>query len=166
MKKILFIVVAILTFVTAKAQLVDPVKWTTKIERKSTTNYILTFSGVIEKDWHMYSQFTPDGGALPLELVFKNKEGNYDLVGKAKESKTQTVFNDVFGVNETYFEKNAKITQEIQVVNSKVSTIEVVLNYQVCKQVCVNLEKKFQFTIPKKEIEESSSNKIDTAKIT
>ena len=84
MKKILFIVVAILTFVTAKAQLVDPVKWTTKIERKSTTNYILTFSGVIEKDWHMYSQFTPDGGALPLELVFKNKEGNYDLVGKAK----------------------------------------------------------------------------------
>ena len=37
MKKILFIVVAILTFVTAKAQLVDPVKWTTKIERKSTT---------------------------------------------------------------------------------------------------------------------------------
>ena len=165
MKKILFIVVAILTFVTAKAQLVDPVKWTTKIERKSTTNYILTFSGVIEKDWHMYSQFTPDGGALPLELVFKNKEGNYDLVGKAKESKTQTVFNDVFGVNETYFEKNAKITQEIQVVNSKLPTIEVSLNYQVCKQVCVNLEKKFQFIIPKNEIEENNTTAVDTSTV-
>jgi thiol:disulfide interchange protein len=164
MKKILFIVVAILTFVTAKAQLVDPVKWTTKIERKSPTNYILTFNGVIEKDWHMYSQFTPDGGALPLELVFKNKEGNYDLVGKAKESKTQTVFNDVFGVNETYFEKNAKITQEIQVVNSKLPTIEVSLNYQVCKQVCVNLEKKFQFTIPKNEIEENNITAVDTSR--
>jgi len=164
MKKILFIVVAILTFVTAKAQLVDPVKWTTKIERKSTTNYILTFSGVIEKDWHMYSQFTPDGGALPLELVFKNKEGNYDLVGKAKESKTQTVFNDVFGVNETYFEKNAKITQEIRVVNSKLSIIEASLNYQVCKQVCVNLEKKFQFTIPKNEIEENNITAVDTSR--
>ena len=165
MKKVLFIVVAILTFVTAKAQLVDPVKWTTKIERKSTTNYILTFSGVIEKDWHMYSQFTPDGGALPLELVFKNKEGNYDLVGKAKESKTQTVFNDVFGVNETYFEKNAKITQEIQVVNSKLPTIEVSLNYQVCKQVCVNLEKKFQFIIPKNEIEENNTTAVDTSTV-
>ena len=164
MKKILFIVVTILTFVTAKAQLVDPVKWTTKIERKSTTNYILTFSGVIEKDWHMYSQFTPDGGALPLELVFKNKEGNYDLVGKAKESKTQTVFNDVFGVNETYFEKNAKITQEIRLVNSKLSTIEVSLNYQVCKQECVNLEKKFQFTIPKNEIEENNITAVDTSR--
>ena len=74
MKKILFIVVAILTFVTAKAQLVDPVKWTTKIERKSTTNYILTFSGVIEKDWHMYSQFTPDGGALPWNLFLRIKK--------------------------------------------------------------------------------------------
>lgn len=165
MKKVLFIVVAILTFVTAKAQLVDPVKWTTKIERKSTTNFILTFSGVVEKDWHMYSQFTPDGGALPLELVFKNKEGNYDLVGKAKESKTQTVFNDVFGVNETYFEKNAKITQEIQVVNSKLPTIEVSLNYQVCKQVCVNLEKKFQFIIPKKEIEENNTTAVDTSTV-
>lgn len=164
MKKLLFIVVAILTFVNTKAQLVDPVKWTTKIERKSPTNYILTFNGVIEKDWHMYSQFTPDGGALPLELVFKNKEGNYDLVGKAKESKTQTVFNDVFGVNETYFEKNAKITQEIQVVNSKLPTIEVSLNYQVCKQVCVNLEKKFQFTIPKNEIEENNITAVDTSR--
>ena len=164
MKKLLFIVVAILTFVNTKAQLVDPVKWTTKIERKSPTNYILTFNGVIEKDWHMYSQFTPDGGALPLELVFKNKEGNYDLVGKAKESKTQTVFNDVFGVNETYFEKNAKITQEIQVVNFKLPTIEVSLNYQVCKQVCVNLEKKFQFTIPKNEIEENNITAVDTSR--
>lgn len=163
MKKLLFILFTILAFVNVKSQIVDPVKWTTKIEIKSPTNYILTFNGVIEKDWHMYSQFTPEGGALPLELIFKNKEGNYVLVGKAKESKTQTVFNDVFGVNETYFEKKAKIVQEIQVVNSKVSIIEVALNYQVCKQVCVNLENKFQFTIPKNEIKESSSNKIDTA---
>ena len=62
----------------------------------------------------MYSQFTPDGGALPLELVFKNKEGNYDLVGKAKESKTQTVFNDVFGVNETYFRKTLKLLKKYE----------------------------------------------------
>lgn len=164
MKKLLFIIVVVLAFVNSKAQIIDPVKWTTKIEKKSQNNYVLIFNGIIEKEWHMYSQYTADGGALPLEISFKNKEGNYELVGKAKESKTQTVFNDVFGVNETYFEKNAKITQEIQVVNSKLSKVEVVLNYQVCKQVCVNLEKNFQFTIPKVLVEEKSLNAIDSSK--
>jgi thiol:disulfide interchange protein DsbD len=56
---------------------------------KSETNYILTFNAVIENDWHLYSQFTPDGGPLPLEIIFKIKR-NFNLVGKAKESKTRT----------------------------------------------------------------------------
>jgi thiol:disulfide interchange protein DsbD len=30
------------------------------------------------------SQFTPDGGPLPLEVNLKNAKGNYSLIGKAK----------------------------------------------------------------------------------
>ena len=148
MKKILFILLAFLAFAKGNAQILDPVKWTTKIEKKSDTNYILTFNGVIENDWHLYSQFTPDGGPLPLEITFQNQKGNFTLVGKAKESKTTTAYNDVFGVNETYFEKKAQIKQEIAIQNPKISKIEVDFNYQVCKEVCINLEKKFSFTIP------------------
>ena len=92
-----------LAFANGNAQILDPVKWTTQIEKKSETNYILTFNGIIEADWHMYSQFTPEGGPLPLEVLFKNQKGNFDLVGKAKESKTRTAYNDIFEVNETFF---------------------------------------------------------------
>ena len=148
MKKIFFILLTFLAFANGNAQLLDPVKWTTKIEKKSETNYILTFSGVIEKEWHLYSQFTPDGGPLPLEVIFKDQKGNFDLVGKAKESKTTTAFNDVFGVNETFFHDKAQIQQEIVIVNPKITTIQAELNYQVCKEVCINLEKKFTFKIP------------------
>jgi thiol:disulfide interchange protein DsbD len=148
MKKLIVIFLAFLAFAKVNSQILDPVKWTTSIEKKSETSFTLTFDGSIEKEWHLYSQFTPDGGPLPLEILFQNQKGNYTLVGKAKESKTKTAFNDVFGVNETYFEKKVQIKQEITVLNPDIKTIETELNYQVCKEVCINLEKKFSFVIP------------------
>jgi thiol:disulfide interchange protein len=170
MKKILFILFAFLAFAKVNAQVLDPVKWTTTIEKKSDTKYILTFNGVIEKDWHVYSQFTPDGGPLPLEVIFKDQKGNFNLVGKAKESKTATAFNDVFGVNETFFHDKAQIQQEIILINPKITLIQAELNYQVCKEVCINLEKKFTFKIPMAEstvavVTPVAAVKLDTAKV-
>lgn len=148
MKKLLFLLLTLLAFAKVNSQILDPVKWTTSIEKKSETNYLLTFNGIIENDWHLYSQFTPDGGPLALEVIFKDQNGNFNLIGKAKEGKTTTAFNDVFGVNETFFVKKAQIQQEITILNPKVLKIEVALNYQVCKDACINLEKKFTFVIP------------------
>ncbi len=148
MKKIILLLLTFMAFAKGNAQILDPVKWTTKIEKKSEKNYVLIFNGVIDKDWHMYSQFTADGGPLALEVIFKNQKGNFNLVGKAKEGKTTTEFNDVFGVNETFFKNTAQIQQEITILNPKNSSVEVALNYQVCKESCINLEKKFTFAIP------------------
>jgi thiol:disulfide interchange protein len=160
--KIFFLLLVFLAFAKGNAQILDPVKWTTKIEKKSETNYVLTFNGVLEENWHMYSQFTPDGGPLPLEIVFKNQKGNFNLIGKAKEGKTTTAYNDVFEVNETFFVKNAQIQQEITILNPKLSKIEVDFNYQVCKEVCINLEKKFSFTLPSVLKTEVANVEIDT----
>lgn len=148
MKKIIVILIAFLAFANVNSQMLDPVKWTTKIEKKSENAFILIFDGVLEKNWHMYSQFTPDGGPLQLEVTFKNPKGNFNLVGKAKESKTRTAYNDIFEVNEIFFEGKAQIRQEITIINTNLTKIEAVLNYQVCKEVCINQEKKFTFTIP------------------
>jgi thiol:disulfide interchange protein DsbD len=109
---------------------------------------LISLNAIIENEWHVYSQFTPDGGPLPLEISFTNQKGNYNLVGKAKEGKTRTAYNDIFEVNETFFEKKAQITQEISVTNKGVKTIEIVINYQACKEVCINLEKKFSIALP------------------
>ncbi|HAH56359.1 MAG TPA: thiol:disulfide interchange protein [Flavobacterium sp.] len=162
MRKIIFSLLAFLAFANGNSQILDPVKWTTKIEKKSETNYILTFNGVIENEWHLYSQYTPEGGSLPLEIIFKNQKGNFKLIGKAKEGKTTTAYNDVFEVNETFFVKTALIQQEIAVTNPKIKTIEVDLNYQVCKQSCINLEKKFTFVIPSLSKTEVVPIQIDT----
>jgi len=163
MKKYIFLLLVFMAIANVNAQILDPVKWTTKIEKKSETNYILIFNGVIEDGWHMYSQFTPDGGPLALQVIFKNQKGNFNLIGKAKEGKTTTAYNDIFEVNETFFVKNAQIQQEIKVLNSKLSKIDVALNYQVCKEACVNQEKKFSFTIPTVSKTEVAAIALDTA---
>ena len=162
MRKIIFSLLIFLAFAKGNAQILDPVKWTTKIEKKSATNYVLIFNGVIEDDWHMYSQFTPEGGPLPLEVIFKNQKGNFNLIGKAQESKTRTAYNDVFEVNETFFEKKVQIQQQIQVLNPKTGKIEVDLNYQVCKEVCINQEKNFSFTLPSVSASEVETIAVDT----
>lgn len=147
-KTFVFLMFFIFAFAKGNAQILEPVKWTAKIEKKSGSNAILIFDGIIEKDWHMYSQFTQDGGPLPLEIVFKNQKGNYNLVGKAKEGKTKTAFNDVFGVNETFFEGKAHIEQEITITNPDLKAVDVDFDFQVCKEVCINSNKKFSIVIP------------------
>ena len=152
----------------SNAQILEPVKWTSKMEKKGD-KVILIFDGTIEKDWHMYSQFTPDGGPLALEISFKNQKGNYELIGKAKEGKTRTAFNDVFGVDETFFEGKAHIEQEIKIINPNLKTVDVDFDFQVCKEVCINSSKKFSIAVPSSfkmdEVPVVSEAKLDETKV-
>lgn len=145
---ILFLVLFFFASAEGHAQILEPVKWTSKIEKKAGNNAVVIFDGTIEKQWHLYSQFTPEGGPLALEIVFKNQKGNYELVGKAREGKTKTAFNDIFGVNEIFFEEKAHIEQEIKIINPNLKTVEVDFDFQVCKKVCINSNKKFSIAVP------------------
>ncbi|MFH6989791.1 cytochrome c biogenesis protein CcdA [Flavobacterium collinsii] len=168
-KSIVFLLFLIFAFAKGNAQILEPVKWTSKIEKRAGNNAVLIFDGTIEKDWHMYSQFTPEGGPLALEITFKNQKGNYNLVGKAKEGKTKTAFNDVFGVNETFFEGKAHIEQEITIINPNLKTVDVDFDFQVCKEVCINSSKKFSIAIPSNfkmdAVAAVSESKLDETKV-
>lgn len=147
MKKTAFLFFSIFAFISMHSQVLDPVKWKSKIEKKSDTEYVLIFDGVIEDEWHMYSQFTPEGGPLPTEILFNNAEGNFEAPEKAEESETHTQFNDVFGVDETYFDKTVQLKQTIEVTNPKNNLIQAELFYQVCKEQCIMQNKYFEFDL-------------------
>lgn len=169
-RSILFVLPFFFAFAQGNAQILKPVKWTSKIEKKAGNNAVLTFDGTIEKEWHLYSQFTPEGGPLALEIVFKNQKGNYELIGKTKEGKTKTAFNDVFGVNETFFEEKAHIEQKIKIINPNLKTVEVDFDFQVCKKVCINSNEKFSITVPSafkmSALPAISESKSDDTKVT
>ncbi len=166
MRKFIFTLLTFLTFVNINAQIIDPVKWTTKTEKISETEFNLIFEAKIDEGWHMYSQFTSPDGSLPLEVKYKNKKGNYELVGKTTESKTKKAFNDVFGVDEIFFEKNATLTQKIKLNNSKIIKVEAAIDGQACIEgKCIQLSKELTFNLPKIASEEPKTSVITTGSV-
>jgi len=150
MKKAGLLFFFLFAFLTLQAQgpgagLIDPVKWTSKIEKKSDTEYVLTFDATIEDKWHMYSQFTDENGALPMVVTFNNDKGNFEAVGKAEESKTEKAFNETFGVDETFWSHNAQLKQTVKITNTANNILQIQLDYQVCKEVCIQGSNLFQF---------------------
>jgi thiol:disulfide interchange protein DsbD len=148
MKKVLFFLLIFLAFVYGNAQIVNPVKWTSNVEKLSETEFNLVMQGKIDDEWHVYSQFTPENGPLPAEFAFENEKGNYELVGKVKESPYKKQYNEVFEVDEYYFEKKVTFTQKVKILNAKISSIKAKIDYQVCKQACINDNMEFTFAIP------------------
>ena len=151
MKKFLLALITLLAFAYVDAQIVKPVKWTSKVEKISDTEFNLIMEATIEKDWHVYSQFTPENGPLPAEFTFENAKGNFELLGKTKETPYKKQYNDVFEVDEYYFEKKATFTQKIKITNPKLTSIKAKIDFQVCKDVCINEFNTFTFQLPKVE---------------
>ena len=139
------------------AQILNPVQWKTKVVQKSATEFELVMDATIENEWHMYSQFTPENGPLPTVFDYKNAKGNFDLVGKTKESPYKKVYNDIFEVDEYYFAKTAQFKQVIKVTNPKVKEVKVYVEYQVCKEQCIQQDATFTFKLPEIKVEDSET---------
>ncbi|MEJ2162476.1 MAG: cytochrome c biogenesis protein CcdA [Robiginitalea sp.] len=142
---------------------VHPVQWSQQLEKHSDSTYALILRAEIETGWHLYSQHTPEGGALPTEFMFTGAGEGYELLGPVSESETQTAYSDIFEVDETFFKGTATFTQEILVKDAALPGIQVDIFYQVCEEVCIGAEKTFLFSlgeepfIPKTEALDTSS---------
>ncbi|WP_396149480.1 protein-disulfide reductase DsbD family protein [Flavobacterium sp.] len=158
MKKIVSLFALFLAFM-GTAQIVEPVKWSSSVVKVSDTEVDLIISASIENNWHLYSQFTPEGGALPLVFTFKNQKGNYQLIGKTKEGKYKKAFNEIFEIEEYYFQTSAKFTQRIKILNSKLKTISLLADGQACIDgKCVQTEGNLVFNLPEIKATEANSD--------
>ncbi|MAJ36941.1 MAG: hypothetical protein CMC19_03310 [Flavobacteriaceae bacterium] len=134
-----------------------PLQWSKELIQESDSIYSLQITTLIEDGWHLYSQFTPEGGSLPTELEFKDAGVVYELLGKTEESETETAYSDVFKVDERFFKKRAVFTQKIKPLQ-EVYSVEVMVYYQVCKEVCIPGEERIEFVINPKLKKQSTAN--------
>lgn len=125
----------------------QPVKWKYEVEQLSDAEYKLILKGTIDPEWHVYSQFTPEGGALPTELTFEGVGVDFELLGAAQEGKTYTQYSEIFEVDETFFKNEALITQHIRLLNPEIKKIRGNIFYQACIDVCINLDEDFVFSL-------------------
>lgn len=125
----------------------NPAVWSHEVRQLSDTEYELVFKGKIMEGWHVYSQHTAEGGALPSEFTFEKAGEDYELVGVTEESETVTEYSDIFEVDETFFKEEAIFTQKIKLLDPEVNQISVNLFYQICKEVCLPVDEFFQISL-------------------
>lgn len=167
MKRFYALLLLFFTFLSVQAQILNPVSWKTSVEKKSDTEVVLVFDATIEHEWHMFSQFTPDGGSLPTVFEYKNAKGNFELIGKTKESPYKKVYSDIFEVDEYMFEGKAQFRQTVKITNPNLKSISVYVEYQVCKESCIQQDKTFEFKLPPMNVKASdaavTTTSVDTA---
>lgn len=132
MKKFLLIVVALIGF-NAQAQIFNPVKWTTSVEKVSDSQFDLVAKATIDNNWHLYSQFLGgDDGPIPTTFSFKDSLNTFQLIGKTVEGEGHTEHDKVFNMVIKYFEKEAVFKQRINLLTDKEIVLNEVVNFMVC----------------------------------
>lgn len=131
----------------------EPVVWEQQINKISETEYELVMKAKILDGWHMYSQFTSEFGSLPSEFTYNGNGTIYELIDGTLESETIKEYSEIFEVEETYFKDDAIFTQRIKILDPEINQIDVDLFFQVCKEVCIPMDKKFIFTLDGSEAE-------------
>ena len=128
----IFIIFLLLT-TSLKAQVYDPVKWSSSVEKLSETEYNLVIKAEIEPGWHVYSQVIEgDDGPLPTEFTYLDQEGNYELIGGTSEPNVKPYYDDVFDMEIKYFDNEAVFKQKIKMLNPDVTQISSEVFFMVC----------------------------------
>ena len=131
MKKITALLfLTLITVFSTFGQLVDPVKWSYRVEQKGQ-EATLIFKATVDKGWHVYSQFIPDGGPIPTTFTF-TPDNNFALVGKVTEPKGEEVFDSNFDMKLKYFENTAEFKQKIKLTSNKAFKIKGVVESMAC----------------------------------
>jgi len=132
MKK-LFITLSFIFIITSalNAQILDPVKWTTSVEKISETEYNLIATASIDSGWHLYSQTVPENGPIPTTFSFKGN-GNYIKKGNTKEEKGHEVDDKVFNMRIKYFDKKANFKQRVKIKTTDKIEINAIVEFMVC----------------------------------
>lgn len=142
---LLFLLLPILSL----AQMIDPVKWSASAKQTAPDEITIAIDAKIDQGWHLYSQKNPDGGALPLEFDWINKDKDYQLIGKTSEPKYKKGYSEAFKTDEYYFEKQAQFTQKIKLLKKDLRTLEVDIFGQACIEgKCVQTGKVLKVSLP------------------
>lgn len=102
----------------AKAQMMEPVRWTTDLKMLSDNEAEIVFNGTIDAGWHVYSTNIPDGGPVKTTFNVDNIQGA-ELVGKlGYRGKQIENYDKLFDMKLSYFEGSVTFFQKIKITGA------------------------------------------------
>ena len=129
-KKGLFFFILLAGFF-AQAQIYEPVKWETEVNKISETEIELISIASIESGWHLYSQDVPENGPIPTSFSYDLKDLEANLIGETIEEEGNEIDDPVFEMRIKYFEDQARFVQKIS-LEKPVGSINASVEYMVC----------------------------------
>ncbi len=127
----------------------NPVTWNIGSEKINEQEYWITFNASITPTWKLYSQFSPEGGARPMEFIFENAGQGYQRIGKVEEIGHLEVKPEPLFENKVlkYFHDKATMRQRIK-LDSAEATITGYIAFQTCDATqCLFMQKDFSLKL-------------------
>lgn len=123
--RLLFLILLCLLGLNLTAQ--NKLTWTFSYDQEAGE---IQLHGEIEEGWHLYSQVLKnDVGPVPTTVTFEPNKA-IKLIGKVTQPTPIAAFDENFGAELDFFEKEVTFRQRVKVTKS--STLKGTVNYMVC----------------------------------
>jgi thiol:disulfide interchange protein DsbD len=136
MKRIYALLLVLVSVLSASAQMVDPVHFTTQLKELTNNEAEIIFTGKIDAGWHVYSTEL-SGGPIPATFNKVKMEG-VETIGKLKpRGNEQKKFDKLFDMEVRFFENTATFVQKVKFTKEKY-LIDCYLEYGTCNdEMCM-----------------------------
>jgi len=137
MKKLLTIWVLLFVVIAAKAQMMDPVHFTSQLKDLKNGEAELVFKATIDAGWHVYSTGLGSDGPVSASFHQVKMEGA-EPVGKLQaRGKEMKQFDKLFEMEVRFFEQAVTFVQKIKFTKAKYD-IDCYVEYGACNdQACL-----------------------------
>jgi len=127
----LLVPVLFLFFITAFAQMENPVKWNYTANKVADKTYELHITATIDGNWHLYAQ---DAGEGPEPTSFSFAVNPLiKLDGKVKESgKLEKSYDPNFKSTLKFYSNTVDFIQKVKVKSSASTVVKGTLTFMVC----------------------------------
>jgi hypothetical protein len=123
------------------------VQWSFTAKKTADKTYDLHCTATIGAGWHIYSQFTPDGGPVPSEFSF-SANPMVERIGVVKEAgKLEQHHEPLFGVDVKQFSNTVDFIQSVKIKAKVKTTVTGKLKYMACNDSQCLPPKEVTFTI-------------------
>ena len=155
-RNILFSLISIFSL---NSQDIEPVEWQYDVNKINDTEYNISFSASILEGWKLYSQFSPDEGALPTSFSFIGDTSDFEADELFNEDDYIVGFDNVFKMDLYYYENEANFNQNIKLLDEDLNQIKVEIDYSSCDdELCIFRNETFNVILDNSIIVTESEN--------
>jgi thiol:disulfide interchange protein DsbD len=132
--RIFFLVASLVSLVfNLGAQITNPIQWSFAQKQVNDSVTELKFTAKLVSGWHLYSQYTPDGGPLPTVFDFTLPK-TVQRIGKVKEPAYDKKYEPLFEVDVYTFPATTVVfTQQVKNKSDKEQIVGGEIKGMTCK---------------------------------